>query len=110
MTRVTGPMFSLTASGTLGDVITYSNWKGLPYVRSRVIPANPQTSSQVSVRNTLTAGVSAWRLNASVPAASRTSWDFYASGTGMSGFNRYIKLFIETNTQLKSPWTNVSPR
>lgn len=109
MTRVQGPMFSVTASGTIGDAITYSNWKGLPYVRSRVIPANPQTADQTSIRNTLTAGVSAYQDTASVPAASKLSWDYYASGTGMSGFNRYIKLFIETNTQQKSPWTNVSP-
>ena len=109
MTRVTGPMFSLTASGTIGDVITYSNWKGLAYVRSRVDPANPQTASQVSIRTTLSGAVSAYRNVASVPLASKTSWDFYASGSGMSGFNRYVKKFIETNTQLKAPWTNVSP-
>ena len=109
MTRVTGPMFSLTASGTIGDVITYSNWKGLAYVRTRVIPANPETASQVSVRGTLTGGVSMWQTVACVPAASKTSWEVYASGTGMGGFNRYIKQFIETNTQRKSPWTNVSP-
>jgi hypothetical protein len=109
MTRVTGALFSLTASGTIGDILTYSKWKGLPYVRTRVIPANPQTDDQTSIRNTLTAGVSAWRDEASVPAASKLSWDYYASGTGMSGFNRYIKLFIETNTQQVAPWTNIDP-
>jgi hypothetical protein len=109
MTRVTGPLFSLTASGTIGDVITYSSWKGLAYVRSRVIPANPQTDDQTSIRDTLTAGVSTYRDAAQVPEASKNSWDYYASGTGMSGFNRYIKTFIETNTQQKSPWTVPSP-
>jgi hypothetical protein len=109
LSRVTGPLFSLTASGTIGDVLTYAKWKGLAYVRSRVIPENPQTDPQVSVRNTLTAGVSAWKATASVPAASKTSWEYYASGTGMSGFNRYIKQFMETNTQYKAPWTNPSP-
>lgn len=102
-------MFSLTASGTIGDVITYSNWKGLHYVRSRVIPANPQTAPQTSIRNTLTAGVSTYRDDVQVPATSRSSWDFYASGTGMSGFNRYIKKFIETNTQEEAPWTVPDP-
>jgi len=109
LTRVTGPMFSLTASGTIGDVITFSHWKGLYYVRSRVIPANPKTDPQVSIRSTLKAGVSAYRDDASVPADSRTSWDWYASGSGMSGFNRYIMQFIETNTQREAPWTNPSP-
>ena len=109
MTRVTGPLFSLTASGTIGDIITYSRWKGLSYVRTRVIPANPKTASQTSVRDTMTAGVSAWRETASVTATSKLSWDYYASGTGMSGFNRYIKQFIETNTQYVAPWTNIDP-
>lgn len=96
MTRVQGPMFSVTASGTIGDAITYSNWKGLPYVRSRVIPANPQTASQVSIRAVLTSAVNNWQTAATVPAASKLSWDYYASGTGMSGFNRYVKQVIET--------------
>jgi hypothetical protein len=42
MAKTTGPLFSLTASGTVGNTITYSNWKGRPYVRRRVIPMNPQ--------------------------------------------------------------------
>jgi hypothetical protein len=110
MTRVEGPMFSVTASGTFADILVYSSWKGLPYVRSRVIPMNPQTASQTSIRDTLTAGVSAYQNVASVPAASKLSWDYYAEGMGMSGFNRYIKLFIETNSQMKAPWTNVQPQ
>lgn len=109
MSRVTGPLFSLTASGTIGDVLTYSKWKGLPYVRVRVIPSNPQTAGQTSIRNTLTAGVSIWRDTSQVPTASKTSWDYYASGTGMSGFNRYMKDFIETNTQQVAPWTVPDP-
>jgi hypothetical protein len=104
MTRVQGPLFSVTASGTIGDAIVYTNWKGLPYVRCRVIPANPRTDDQVSIRNTLTAGVSSWQDEASVPADAKATWDLYASGTGMSGFNRYIKRFIETNTQREAPW------
>lgn len=109
MSKVTGPLFSLTASGTIGDVITYSRWKGIPYVRTRVIPQNPQTDDQVSVRNTMAAGVSAWKDDASVPAASQASWAYYASGTGMSGFNRYVKKFIETNDQYEAPWSNPDP-
>ncbi|MBA7707974.1 hypothetical protein ES703_116859 [subsurface metagenome] len=109
MTRVQGPLFSVTASGTIGDAITYSNWKGLPYVRSRVIPANPQYPGQVSIRDTLKAGVSAYQDDASQTADSRTSWDYYASGTGMSGFNRYIMLFILYNSQQSAPWTNPTP-
>ena len=101
MTRVQGPMFSVTASGTIGDAIVFSNWKGLPYVRSRIIPANPKTASQVSIRELLTSAVGNWQDVAIVPAASKLSWDYYASGTGMSGFNRYVKFVIETGAHLE---------
>lgn len=109
MTRVQGPLFSITASGTIGDALTYSNWKGLPYVRFRCIPANPKTADQVSARCCLTAGVSIWHDVVSVPAVSKNSWDYYASGTGMSGFNRFIKKFIESNSPCESPYTVPTP-
>jgi hypothetical protein len=53
MAKTTGPLFSLTASGTVGKTITYSNWKGRPYVRRRVIPLNPMLAGQMAVRNAL---------------------------------------------------------
>jgi len=87
----------VTASGTIGDAIVYSNWKGLPYVRARVIPANPRTDSQQSQRTLLTSGVSTWQNTVYPEEGSKFSWDFYASGMGMSGFNRYIKAFLEVN-------------
>lgn len=51
MAKATGPLFSLEASGTVGKTITYSRWKGRPYVRVRVIPLNPYDSDQVRARN-----------------------------------------------------------
>jgi hypothetical protein len=90
-------MFSVTASGTIGDAIVYSNWKGLPYVRSRIYPAQPRTDAQQSQRTLLTSGVSTWQNTVYPAENSKYSWDMYASGTGMSGFNRYIKSFLELN-------------
>ena len=109
MAKTTAPLFSLGASGTVGDTIVYSMWKGTPYVRMRVIPNNPQTASQVSQRNTLTAAVSTWKHGVSCNATSKNSWGACASGTGMSGFNRFTGHFIDTNTQLIAPWTVPHP-
>ncbi len=105
MAKVTGPLFSLDASGTIAGAMTFSKWKGQNYVRLRVDPANPQTASQTSQRNTLAAAVSCWKNLTSIDATSKTSWDASASGTGMSGFNRFTRSFINTNTQLTTPWT-----
>ena len=51
MAKTTGPLFSLEASGTVGKTVTYSHWKGRPYVRRRVIPLNPFETDQVAARN-----------------------------------------------------------
>jgi hypothetical protein len=110
MTKVTGPMLSVDASGTFGDIIVFSKWKGINYARQRVIPENPQTASQTSVRGTLTAGVSVWQDDASVPDASKSAWEASAAGMAMSGFNRYMHFFIITNSQYAAPWTVPDPQ
>lgn len=55
MAKTTGPLFSLEASGTVGHTVTYSTWKGRPYVRRRVIPLNPYEAVQVQNRNRMRA-------------------------------------------------------
>ena len=53
MAKVTGPLMSLDASGTVGKTATFSKWKGRNYVRLRVTPMNPQTDSQAATRTFL---------------------------------------------------------
>ena len=38
MAKVTGPLLSLEASGTVGDALTFSRWVGRPYVRRYTVP------------------------------------------------------------------------
>jgi hypothetical protein len=53
MAKVTGPLMSMTASGTVGKVATFSIWKGIAYVRNRVIPKNPMSTLQKAARSAL---------------------------------------------------------
>ncbi len=53
MAKVTGPLMSLDASGTVGGTATFSKWKGRNYVRLRVTPMNPQTNGQATSRTYL---------------------------------------------------------
>lgn len=53
MAKVTGPLMSLDASGSVAKTITFSKWKGRNYVRQLTIPANPQTGDQQAVRTKL---------------------------------------------------------
>jgi hypothetical protein len=51
MAKVTGPLLSIDASGSVAETMTFSKWVGRNYVRQRVIPANPQSAAQMLVRN-----------------------------------------------------------
>jgi len=97
MARAVGPLFSLAASGSLGKTITYSNWKGLDYVRERVIPYNPKSSYQGGIRSSIQWGVLYFTRGDYVAEASRTWWNTYAEGTGMSGINRFMRFFVQDN-------------
>jgi len=50
MAKVTGPLFSMSASGTLGKALVFAGWKGIGYVRQWVVPSNPQSGAQGDVR------------------------------------------------------------
>ena len=51
MARVTGPLMSMEASGTIGQTLTFANWVGRQYVRRWTRPSNPQTADQMDQRN-----------------------------------------------------------
>ena len=111
MVRVTGPCFSLDARQTIGQAATYSFWRGVNYVRARVIPHNPKSVCQSKIRAVLTAGVSRWRFGF-VTQANKNWWNTYAKGLGESGWNRYTRSFIEKNYHnctVVSPYTEPSP-
>lgn len=55
MAKVTGPLMSLEASGTIGNALTFSRWVGRPYVRRYTVPSNPQTWDQEAHRNRFSA-------------------------------------------------------
>lgn len=46
MAKVTAPLFSLGASGKIGDAIVYFTWKGRNVVRQWLVPSNPQATDQ----------------------------------------------------------------
>lgn len=85
--KVFGPFFSLGASGTVGKVITCSNWKGRWYFRTRVIPANPKSVLQVSVRAMMKFVAQMWAGIGSTPQG---SWEDLADASQISPFNAYV--------------------
>ncbi|HWN10115.1 MAG TPA: hypothetical protein VNO50_12765 [Pyrinomonadaceae bacterium] len=87
MTKIDAGLLSFGASGTIGKTMTFSSWKGRPYVRRRVIPSNPRTGGQTGVRAGMKWGSRAWANLGSTP---QSSWDSLAAATNISPFNAFI--------------------
>lgn len=87
MVKVNAPMMSLSASGTLGDAITFSSWKGRSYVRERVIPSNPRSGGQVGRRSMFAFLTQKWDALATVDKA---TWQDLADQLVASPFNAFV--------------------
>lgn len=99
MVKVAGPAFSLDASGTLGDAIVFSKWKGRPYVRERVIPSNPKSDGQKAMRAMLTFLAQQW---AAQSGADQDTWEDPADAEVISQFNAFTKSGLKR-------WRNFTP-
>lgn len=86
MVKLAGPAMSLDASGTIGGILTFSKWKGRPYVRTRVIPSNPKSPAQQGVRAMMKFLAQSW---ANIGAPAQASWDVGADARKISPFNQY---------------------
>lgn len=84
MSKVTAPLLSFGASGQVAKTQVYSAWKGRPYVRRYVVPANPQSSEQTLTRNAFTFLQQVWKLSG---ADFQAPWDAYAAGQVLTGRN-----------------------
>jgi hypothetical protein len=87
MALVQGPLMSMEASGTVGNTLTFAKWKGRPYVRNRVVPANPKSSGQLGIRAMLKFLGAAWTA---LSAPDRASYNADAAANSISAFNAYI--------------------
>lgn len=98
-TIIYAPIIS-EARGKVADAV-FSVWKGRPYIRQRVIPANPQTPAQDTVRESLARCVELWQ---SLELQITDVQDTYATGYRMSGFNWFMqqnRKQEETTAELK---------
>lgn len=86
MAKTTGPALSLDASGTIADTLTFGKWKGIGYVRQRVIPSNPNTTGQQTTRNIFTWTGNIWK---NAPSLFRAPWERFVSGVALNPNNAF---------------------
>ena len=102
MAKVTGPLLSLDASGSVASTMTFSRWKGINYVRQRVIPTYSNTALQAAIRLLTKDASKAWATDAlvgttQIDAAYKLAYDTAASGNAYSGFNLYMRDCVALN-------------
>lgn len=87
MAKITAPLLSFGASGTLGKVITFGSWRGVPYARRHVIPANPQSVAQSLTRDIFANMNTRWKTGGPLM---RAPWNRFATGQKFVGRNSYM--------------------
>jgi hypothetical protein len=104
--KVTAPLFSLDASGSLGGAIVASKWKGRNYMRRLVIPANPRSGGQTANRALIAFLSQVW---AGLTAPNQATWNALAAQGNFSPFNAFVRADAMRWTQLKYPSKEPSP-
>lgn len=88
MAVVTGPLLSIGASGSIAKTQVYSKWKGRPYVRQHVVPANPRSTDQTLTRSVFSFLNSVWKVS---PAEFQEAWTAFASGKVLTNRNAFLQ-------------------
>lgn len=106
MSKLTGPLLSLSANGQIGKTIVYGDWKGVKYARQYVVPANPNTGGQQTQRGYMTTALELWHSVTSVLNAldlSNINRAATLEAKIMSGFNYYVKNYINSKVAGANP-------
>ena len=74
-------------SGVAGDVVA-ATWKGISYVRARVIPHNPQSAAQTLQREAWARVVDCYQH---LPVDIKAGLDVLGSDEALAGFNIYMR-------------------
>lgn len=100
MAKTIAPLLSFGAAGQIARTGVYSSWKGIPYVRRYVVPANPRTTKQMVTRNVFRTMQRIWLL---APALLKAPFLANAQGRPYTANNKF------TSTNVKGIDTDAPP-
>ena len=87
MAKTTAPLLSFDGSGQVAKTLVYSRWKGVPYTRKYVVPANPNTLAQREVRKLFALLREMWKI---APVGLSEPWNAFAVGRPFTGMNKWV--------------------
>jgi len=88
MAKTTAPLLSFGASGQIAKTMVMSKWRGRPYARRHVVPANPQTAEQSLTRDTFSWLQAVWKV---APSLLTNPWLVYSGGKVLTDRNAFTK-------------------
>ena len=91
MAKLTGPLLSSGAAGSLSDVLTFSSRRSGPQTRFQRRQRDILTSKREAQRGAYGAGVEAWR---SLSASEKNYWRELAVGKKMTGYNLFMQNYL----------------
>ena len=92
MAKVTGPMFSMTASGTIGDGLTYRKGKVGCHVLRKQIHHDTAKATQLTQRASYSSAIVFWK---SLHVHEKEFYNYLGDQQGITGYNYAIGQFLE---------------
>ncbi|MBA7689385.1 hypothetical protein ES703_97891 [subsurface metagenome] len=87
MVKLTGPGLSIDASGSLADVLTFSNVKGHAYLKKHARPTQPRTPKQLSIRAMMSFLSAQWNL---LTTPEQATWWAIVPGRAPTPYHAFI--------------------
>ena len=91
MTKLKGPLFSVGAHGTLGDVLTFQGGASGPHVGKVPRHRDAGSGGQLSQRALFLAAVANWN---GLSAGAKAAYNAIAAGMRLTGYQYALKVFM----------------
>lgn len=101
MSKVTTPLLSLAAKGSLANAITYTRRRGTNIVEKKPIPRNPQSLAQTYQRWDYQDGIFYWHTLSSIE---QKEWKSAARRYHMPGFSYFMRWYLNNLPDLAGRW------
>lgn len=90
-------IFGSDTSGSIGNKITTSHWRGRSYAKAHRSPTNPQSTKQTENRSVFSDGVSEWQ---SFNNYQKQAYEIYAINRHLtvSGYHAFLGSYVDTRT------------
>ncbi|MEE9572503.1 MAG: hypothetical protein V3W20_05620 [Candidatus Neomarinimicrobiota bacterium] len=98
MAKVLSPLFSLDASGSIGNLLTYTESKDTKIVKLFHVSPDADTSAQQIQRQKYIDGVEVWN---SLDPAMKQIFESLAEGQALTGFNFFMSEYLNGNDPIQ---------